>query len=936
LTSGRPDQQNSDSPERGSNNAKVDFVRTIAFRIRAIVGTQETVEEEPQANITRAKMTTSVGPDIQKQTAKRATLGLPGRFVRHNLVREFLIVAVFCLFTSILTWPYVIHLRDAVVDSGDPYLISWILWWDYHQTFTNPLHLFDANLFYPLRYTLAFSEHSYGIALLFFPLFALGVKPLTVHAVAMFMGFALSGYGAFRLGRTLTGSSVVGWVAGIVFAFVPYRFHLMSQVAYLFSPWLPLVFEALVLFARERSMKRAAWLGCAFFMSGLTTISWFTFSLIPFALYAGILLTRYGLWRERRFWLRGSIAVGIASVLLLPFMLPYLLASRLYSFQRSIDEIKDNSAWPSHWLSVEYRNRLWRRMGDGLPAHWKFKLFPGLLPILFSLAALPLHGRTAKITIETAETRPSRAWLRPLDILIVVAFSISLLAVGFQDTKVFYGLFDYLTSARMLAFLTVAVVARLCLAYPSFLPSARANLIETLRSGHRCDGFWLGVVLTVIGFCYSLGWNFFFYRICYELIPMFRSMRVVSRGAMVAYLGLALLSGLGVKRLTETLPAQIPWLRRGAVFTAACLLLLVEFNAAPLQLMQGEVNPDGVTLKLKQTPMRGGIVILPAGADYNHRYVLRAADHAKPLIVGTSGFNSPIEDRIEALSTSGTISADLMDLMESVPTSYLVIENQLIMADRKTDYQVFLIREIVSNRLRFINRFDGHSDLYAVVRNEPEARSEAAPPFDLAIPDWSAKIREDSLNILGQSTGWSQTIYRVYLASTGTLPRYADFVTDLEVIGRGAVLGSELQEQQFQGNLLLFLGDWTRRPAFTGVFAGLDDAQYVDRLLQNAGVNMEPAERNELTSELSRGQDTRAGVLLRIVRDPRFIEKENYRSLLLLHYFGYLHRNPDDAPDDDLSGFNFWLRQLERNHDAGKLSSAFQESGEYLRILQRR
>jgi hypothetical protein len=887
-------------------------------------------------------MTTSAGPNIHKQNDGRTSSAFLQRLVRRNLVSEFLTVIVFCLLTAILTWPYVSRLRDAVVDSGDPYLISWILWWDYHQTFTNPLHLFDANLFYPLRYTLAFSEHSYGISLPFFPLYALGAKPLTVQTVAMFMGFALSGYGAFRLGRTLTGSALVGWVAGIVFAFVPYRFHLMSQVAYVFSPWLPLVFEALVLFARDRSLKRAAWLGCAFFMSGLTTISWFTFSLIPLAIYAAILLTRYGLWRERKFWLRGAIAIGVASLLLLPFMVPYLLASRLYGFQRSIDEIKDNSAWPIHWLSGEYRNRLWRGLGDGIPEHWKFKLFPGLLPILFSLAALPLRATGAKgnaqvnkkasaaVTLGRSRTR----WLSGFDVLIVIALTVSLLAVGFQGTSAFHGLFDHLSSERMLTLLTVAVVARLCLAYPNFLPSARASLLETLRSEHRCDGFWLGLILTVIGFCYSLGWNFFFYRICYELIPMFRSMRVVSRGAMVAYLGLAILSGLGVKRLAETLPARFPALRPGAVFAAACLLLLIEFNAAPLQIMRGEVYPDGVTLKLKQTPMRGGIVILPAGAEFNHRYVLRAADHAKPLIVGISGFDSPIEDQIEAMTHAGALPATLMDLFESVPASYVVIENQSIVPERKPDYQVFLARAITNNRLRFINRFDGHSDLYSVVKTEPEAYSEASLPFELSIADWSTKIREDPISILGQAAPWSQTLYRVYLAGSGLPPRYEEFIADLEAIVRGIVLGAESQGNHFESNVRNFLNEWSTRPAFKKSLGPLNDAQYVDRICTNAGLEISAAERDELIAALTRGEETRSSILLKVVDDARFVEKERYRSMVFLHYFGYLRRNPGDAPDHDLSGFNFWLQTLEKNHDVAKLGLAFKESGEYLRIQQ--
>jgi len=162
-----------------------------------------------------------------------------------------------------MTWPYVTRLRDSVADAGDPYLHAWVMWADYHQTFHDPLHLFNANIFYPLPYTLAFTESEYGIALLFFPLYAIGLHPLTVLSVATFLSFAFCGYGAFRLARTLTGSSTAAWTAGIIFAFIPYRFHVMSQVTYVFAGWVPLLLEALVLFARERSWKRAAWLAVA-------------------------------------------------------------------------------------------------------------------------------------------------------------------------------------------------------------------------------------------------------------------------------------------------------------------------------------------------------------------------------------------------------------------------------------------------------------------------------------------------------------------------------------------------------------------------------------------------------------------------------------------------------------------------------------------------
>jgi hypothetical protein len=859
------------------------------------------------------------------------------RLLRRPFARELLIFLGFCALTAIVTWPYVTRLRDAVADPGDPYLVAWMLWWDYHATFTDPLNLFHSNVFYPYRYTLAFSEHCYGIALPFFPLFALGFRPLTVHAVAMFMGFATCGYGAFRLARTLTGSAGAAWVAGIIFAFVPYRFHLLSHLPYLFSPWIPLLFEALVLFTRRRSRKRAAWLGVAFFMSGLTTISWFALSLVPFALAAAVLLTRYRLWRERDFWLRAGLALGAASLLLLPFMLPYYIASKLYGFHRSIEEVKANSAWPIHWLSVEVRNKFWNGLGGNLSDGWKFKLFPGLLPLLLSLAAIVLVSPPKSLApLADEDSAKRKRLLRRLDALALVALVASVFAIGFEGLENFYGVFNYITSERALFVLTVAVVARLCLSYPSFLRRGEsANLRETLRSTRRSEAFWLGLVWVAVGFFYSLGWNFFFYRILYQLLPIFKSMRVPTRGAMVAYLGLSLLAALGVQRIAERLITSRPRLRRSTVYAVACSLLLFELNAAPLRFVRGDVYPDAVTLRLKETPMRGGIVALPAGADVNHRHILRAADHAKPLIVGTSGFNPPYEVEIEQMTRFGPITTQFLDLLEKIPASYLLVQTHLVPPERRDVYEIFLARAVASGRLRFINRFDERDDLYAVAKTEPEARSEATLPFGLSVREWAALVEEDPINLLGQYEKWSQAVFRFNVASFGELPRYADFMRDVRTVGRGVMPGFEEQDEQLNGNLKQFAEAWTQREAFRSTYDSLSDAQYVERLLSNAGLKLGEAERDGLAAELSNGYETRAGVLLKIVLDQRFVEQEQRRSLVVLHYFGYLRRNPDDPPDTGLGGVQFWVEDLERMNDPSRISNAFKESIEYREKLGR-
>jgi hypothetical protein len=53
---------------------------------------------------------------------------------------------------------------------------------------------------------------------------------------------------------------------------------------------------------------------------------------------------------------------------------------------------------------------------------------------------------------------------------------------------------------------------------------------------------------------------------------------------------------------------------------------------------------------------------------------------------------------------------------------------------------------------------------------------------------------------------------------------------------------------------------------------------------------------------------------------------------VLAEYFGYLRRNPNDPPDADYSGYEFWLNKLNENHGdyiAAEMVKAFISSSEY-------
>ena len=61
---------------------------------------------------------------------------------------------------------------------------------------------------------------------------------------------------------------------------------------------------------------------------------------------------------------------------------------------------------------------------------------------------------------------------------------------------------------------------------------------------------------------------------------------------------------------------------------------------------------------------------------------------------------------------------------------------------------------------------------------------------------------------------------------------------------------------------------------------------------------------------------------------------EDSRAFVLMQYFGYMRRNPNDAPEAglDYTGYDFWLTKLNQfngNFINAEMVKAFISSGEY-------
>jgi hypothetical protein len=163
--------------------------------------------------------------------------------------------------------------------------------------------------------------------------------------------------------------------------------------------------------------------------------------------------------------------------------------------------------------------------------------------------------------------------------------------------------------------------------------------------------------------------------------------------------------------------------------------------------------------------------------------------------------------------------------------------------------------------------------------------------------------------------------------------RFNEFLADTQQIGLGFVFGAPGADQLLESNKQAFIAEFVLRSRFTTAFPlSRTPTQFVDTLNNNAGGVLSPTERDQLISELNFGTKTRAQVLRAVAEDPDLFAAESNRAFVLVQYFGYLRRNPNDPQDTDYTGYDFWLGKLNQfngNFVNAEMVKAFILSNEY-------
>jgi hypothetical protein len=179
------------------------------------------------------------------------------------------------------------------------------------------------------------------------------------------------------------------------------------------------------------------------------------------------------------------------------------------------------------------------------------------------------------------------------------------------------------------------------------------------------------------------------------------------------------------------------------------------------------------------------------------------------------------------------------------------------------------------------------------------------------------------LSIEFQETGG--LVDGLYRASYGRAPHYGEFMPDTATVARGVVVGRASWAQQLEANKQAFLDAWVQRSDFRAQYDGLTNAAFVDALVNRAGRGFN-GDREALVTTLNSGNSTRATALRQIVENEGFVNAKRNEAFVMMQYFGYLRRDPDE------SGYQFWLSKLNQfggNFEQAEMVKAFLVSSEY-------
>jgi len=296
-----------------------------------------------------------------------------------NEMKKHIIVFLTYFFLSlIVTWPLIVNLTTQIMDPHDGLLITWIINWNVHiinSGISQWPKIFDANIFYPLTNTLAYSDYHLLSSLIAWPFVTLFKEPLLAFNVNFLFGFCLTAFSTYLLGFEISRDRKVSFLGGILFAFSAIHLSYMTHLQ-LFD-FYPVILSVYFL-AKEKFV-----LFCSFFILSVLNS--------PLNLYFLLLLVfSYVFFNRRHIW-RTIMVIVFCGLACLPLLWPFMVVSKEFGYVRPIkDTIHFSLKYFDLW-TVAPTSRMYMLNGGAVQTTPAF--FGGVF--LFLLAWMTISGITS-------------------------------------------------------------------------------------------------------------------------------------------------------------------------------------------------------------------------------------------------------------------------------------------------------------------------------------------------------------------------------------------------------------------------------------------------------------------------------------------------------------------------------------------------------------
>jgi hypothetical protein len=622
---------------------------------------------------------------------------------------------LYVFLTVVMTWPLAAGLtRDVPGDLGDSLLNMWIIGWGAEsvpRVITGKMSVADvwnANIFHPEPLALSFSEHLFGQVIQILPVYHLTGNLILCYNLLFLSAFALSGLGMFLLVRDITGNRNAALVAGVLYAFLPYRVAQTSHIQIMSSQWMPFAlygFRRYIITDRIKALVGGA--------SALLMQNWscgyyllfFTPFVLLFVVHQVITATRARDWKV---WLSFAVAALVVAAGTWPFLELYLEAQRVYGFRRDIGEVLANSADIFGYLTASSLLRVWGPILQMAPKP-EGEVFLGFVP-----AALALYGLVGAVRDARAQTTGSATLFKVVGgprrisargvasalaataaIILAIGLGAILLTGGFV-TSVGGVTIRATTPMRSLAQLAIAIAA-LALLSPKFREVC-ARVIGSPTG--------LALISLVAAAWLSLGpvpqsrghaiVGIGLYQVLYDYVPGFDGLRVAARYAMVAGLFLVLLAGIGLARLIRTSPLKKRHAGLIASLVAAAFLIEAAFAPLPVNERWGTggvvpgarvepaVSSPAVYRYLATMPDDTIVAEFPFGdLAWELRYVYYSTVHWKRILNGYSGgFPRGYKVRVARFDRLAQYPDDAWQALVDAGVTHVVVHEQALSADQ--------------------------------------------------------------------------------------------------------------------------------------------------------------------------------------------------------------------------------------------------------------